>query len=197
MVERNTMVRLILVSVLGILPMMQMAGASGLGWVLYGKVVDGGTCAPLVGAVVSSPYNSNASIATNASGGYRLVLGTGAWNVTYSYTGYNSAEYSAPYETSGAFLYNASLLKPGEVASSNCLTGAQPSPGNNATSSTTTITGSTTTISTPGSSSSTTSTQPSAPPASSALNTAYIIAGVVIVIIIIAIAYFAMRGKKK
>ena len=193
--------RLLLVSMLGIIPMAQMSSAAGLGWVLYGKVVDGGTCQPLVGAIVSSPYNSNASVATNASGDYRLTLGTGAWNVTFAYTGYTSIKYSAPYETSGAFLYNASLLKPGETAATNCNTGPQKSPGYNATTTAvTTTTGPTSTISTPGSSTTVSSTGGVTPPAAANYTAYYVGAVIVIVIVIVAVALLTRKkgkGSKK
>ena len=180
-VNKSTLFRLLVISLFGMLPLVQATGAAGLGWVLYGKVVDGQTCAPIVNATVQSPYNSNASVMTNATGGYRLVLGTGAWNVTYAYTGYSTTKYSTPYETSGAFLYNASLLKTGETLNPACLTGAQPSPGNNATSSTTTVTST-------APPSSTSSTSGGGTAGALSTTTVEIIAVIVVVIIIIAAA---------
>ena len=72
----------------GIIALLLLAGllvpysfSAGLGWVLYGNVINAATCMPITGVNVSSPYNNYAHNFTNSVGNYTLVLGTGNWSI--------------------------------------------------------------------------------------------------------------------
>lgn len=169
--------------------MTQYAGASGLGWVLYGNIIDASTCSPISGAIISSPYNNYNSNITDHYGSYRLVLGTGNWTVTVSAIGYNNGSYLTPYVTTGAWQHNFSLVPVGGAAR------ATPCFGN-----TTTVVKSTTT--TPVMTNHTTSTVSTSmnqtSNTQSSNSSTWIIGGVIVVIIIAGVAYYlSQNGKKK
>lgn len=157
---------------------------------MTGTAFNAATCATLQGINVSSPYNSGAFNISNATGGYRLVLGTGNWSVSFVKAGFTSGYYNTPYYTNGAYFHNVSLVPIGGVA--------KTCGGKN-----TTVINSTTSIITPGVNKTTytttkvqnVTTGPSTP--SGGLGSTAIGAIVVVVIIIIVIiAWAAMRGKK-
>lgn len=166
----------------------QYAGASGIGWVLYGNVISASTCLPISGANVSSPYDSYAHNITNANGGYQLILGTGNWSVTTSASGYVGGSYLTPYETAGALNKTFALLPVGGVAG-NCLS-----------KNTTVITNITETTVTPGvnqTQMNTTSVATTAAPTTTATSNGNsdLWIGIVIVAVIVIIAYFLMKKK--
>jgi hypothetical protein len=168
----------------------QYAGASGLGWFLYGNVTSASSCQPIIGAVVSSQYNNGAFNVTNSNGQFRLDLGTGNWSVTVSAANFVNGSYLTPYYTNGAWEHNFSLIPVGGTANST------PCSKN------TTIINTTKTTVTPGLQNSstvtvaTTSTNQSGTTTYSGSNNNYLIGGIIVlVIIIIAAAYFMTRPK--
>lgn len=97
--------------------MMPLSYGKGVSeWALYGNVINGNTCNPIAGAVVSSIYNGNASNITNSNGDYLLRLGYGNWTITVSKAGYGSITFNTPYETGGAYLFDTYLLTTGTSA---------------------------------------------------------------------------------
>ncbi|MFI5412678.1 MAG: hypothetical protein ACHQX1_02200 [Candidatus Micrarchaeales archaeon] len=173
--------------------MTQYASASGLGWVLYGNVIDASTCNAIAGARISSPYNNYASNMTNSYGSYRLILGSGNWSVTVGAAGYNNGSYLTPYYSTGAWQHNFSLVPTGGMARSTPCFGQ-----------TTTVVNATTTTITPGVGANQTSTTvyvapPSQAPAStqSSNSSTWIIGGIVVVLIIAGIAYYLSKNGKK
>lgn len=111
--------RILVLFTVGIILAAQYAGASGLGWVLYGNVIGSANCQPIVGAVVSSPYNNYATNITNKIGNYTLVLGTGNWSVTVSAQGYKNGSYLTSYVTTGAVQQDF-VLMPSNGLGSSC-----------------------------------------------------------------------------
>lgn len=79
---------------------------------LYGNVIDGSTCNPVAGALVSSSFNSTTNV-TNSTGGYQLELGSGSWNVTISESGYVPITLTTPNVTTSSYKFDVFLLKPG------------------------------------------------------------------------------------
>lgn len=163
---------------------------------LYGNVIDGSTCKPIQGALVTAPYNSNTTSVTNSTGGYLLRLGYGSWNITISKSGYTPITFNTPYISTGSYQFDTYLIMPGAIAS-NC-TASRAGPNSTVP---TTVTAKPTTVVT---SSPTTvlQTNQSGGNGTNISNTELIAGiGIVIVIIIIALGYFALRkgsgGKKE
>jgi hypothetical protein len=172
--------------VIGLAMLSQYAGASGLGWILNGNVVNSQTCIPVVGAIVGSAWNSNYYNVTNKVGNYTLPLGTGNWTVTVSAAGYLNKTYQTQYVTNGAFWHSFALVPVG-AGIGNCL---------NNTKNTTVINVTKTTI-TPGvnpAQISSTTTIVQQAQQNSVQNTGlYFGMIVVIAILIVAVVYFATR----
>jgi hypothetical protein len=157
---------------------------------LYGNVIDGSTCNPIVGALVTAPYNENTSNLTNSTGGYLLRLGYGNWTVTVSKGNYTPISFNTPYVSSGSYQFNTYLLMPGTFAS-NCTA------GRHAENSTvpTTVTAESTISSNP-TTSVLNNTNRNGYQQASIGSGAEIAAGIVIVVIILVVlAYFALKGR--
>jgi hypothetical protein len=126
---------------MGVLLSTQYAGASGLGWVMYGKILSASTCAPISSAIISSPYNNNAYNISKANGNYTLVLGTGKWSVSLKANGYYSGSYPTLYEKNGAVNINLALVPiggfveacPGAITVNTLIMTASQNSGVNAT----------------------------------------------------------------
>lgn len=155
---------------------------------LYGNVIDGSTCNPISGALVTAPYNYNTSNLTNSTGGYLLRLGFGNWTVTVSKSDYTPISFDTPYVATGSYQFNTYLLVPGATPA-NC------TEGRHATNSTvpTTVTAESTisTILTTVPSNNTGQNTQNTP---TNYNTALTGAAIVVIIIIV-LAYFALRKK--
>ncbi len=161
----------------------------GFGWILNGNVINAATCAPIVGANVSSPYNNFAFNITNKVGNYSLPLGTGNWTVTVKATGYSSGSFLTPYESAGGLTHNFALVPTGGSTGS-CLSGISNE----------TVINSTKTTVTPGVNPNVTTSAPSTnvtsvSQPSGGLTSDVVVA--VIVIIIIAVVAYSMTRKKK
>ncbi|MDE1870701.1 MAG: carboxypeptidase regulatory-like domain-containing protein [Candidatus Micrarchaeota archaeon] len=159
---------------------------------LYGNVIDGSTCNPIVGAVVSAPYNSNTTNITNSTGGYILLLGSGSWNVTVSKPNYMPIKFITSYHQNGAYQFNTYLLKPGS-SPANCTA--------NRHSVNSTVPSTITANSTVSSTALPTTTQQSnnqtgQNSSSNGNKTALVVGGaIVLIIILVIVAYFALNGK--
>jgi hypothetical protein len=180
----------------GLAMVMQLSSASGLGWVLNGTIVDAGTCTPIAGANVTSPYNGNAYNISNSNGGYRLVLGTGNWTVTIKAAGYGTSFFNTPYETAGGVTYNFLMLKAGESAMANCAYFQGQETTISTTSSVTTTT-STTNYNTSSTPSKNVTNSSASQSIQSGMSAAQAIGIVIVVIIAIAIAYYLVSASKK
>lgn len=155
---------------------------------LYGNVIDGGTCQPVAGAMVTTPFNGNAFNLTNTTGGYLLRLGYGNWTVTVSKANYTPISFNTPYISTGLYQFNTYLLQPGAFAV-NCTETRHVA---NSTVPTT-VTALSTFSTIPASTSLQAAGQNSQNPSNTEL-----IAGIgVIVVVLIVLAYFALRGMGK
>jgi hypothetical protein len=167
------------------------SSASGLGWILNGNVINAATCAPIVGANVSSPYNNYAFNLTNAKGNYSLVLGTGNWSVTVKASGYEGGNFLTPYESNGGHVHNFALLPVGGVAG-RCLSGISNE----------TIINSTKTTITPGVNPNVTTsvaayTTSIAASSGSVFPASTAVVVIIVIIIIVIVAYALTRNSKK
>jgi hypothetical protein len=187
--------RLLALALAALLVGAQYAGASGLGWVLNGNVINAETCVPIIGANVSSPYNSYAFNITNRYGNYSLVLGTGNWSVTVTANGFSGGSYLTPYVTNGA-LFHTFALVPIAGIPGNCLATAKNTTIINTTKTTVTPGVAPNVITVPTSTINQTQAAPTNQTQAGNGEAATLAAVIVVVVIVVAIAaYLAMKKR--
>lgn len=187
--DKFRLISLLLVAGVLVSYFLPMAGAAQ--FTLYGNVIDGNTCNPLPGVMVTAPYNSNTTNITNSTGGYLLLLGTGSWNVTISKANYTPITFNTSYHTNGAYQFNTYLLKPG-TSQANCTLGRYSA---NSTVPTTVTANSTVTSTMLPTSTQQYTNQSSQNSGKANNNTTYVVGGILILVIIILVVVYLSRGK--
>ncbi len=181
MSTRYAAASVLLVSLVLLAQCASLSAAASLQWTLKGTVTDGTTCQGLPGALIRTISNGNFSNITNSTGGYLLRLPIGNWTLNASKTGYAPKTFHTIYQSSGALVYNFSMLPPGATAANCNGTKVQ-----NATVLTTVATTAPTTILT-------TVVQQQGQSSGSGLLP--IVAVVIVIVIIAAVAYFMFMKK--